>query len=65
MKVGQVSGIVRTQFGLHLIKVTNRAEGKEEPASTVEKVARNALAAALINRITEMGMDSCPIVITK
>lgn len=64
MKVDEVSGIVRTQFGLHLIKVTGRTPGKESDPQA-EDNAKKALMALVLNKIIEQSLTSTPVVITR
>ena len=65
LKPGQLSDIVRTQFGFHLIKVTNRTEGKARPDADAEKVAEAALKSQVESEVIGLGLDACPIVIEK
>ena len=64
MKVDQVSGIVRTQFGLHLIKVTGRTPGKENDPQADDN-AKKALMAVVLNKIIEQSLTTTPVVITR
>lgn len=64
MKVGEISKVVRTQFGLHLIKVTGRTDGKE-PDAKAEQIAKQAMMALLLNKIIEQGTTTLPITVTK
>jgi peptidyl-prolyl cis-trans isomerase C len=66
MKVGQISGIVRTHFGYHLIHVTARTEGADKPTdekktATALAVLRAAAHAELISKATQ----ACPVTIEK
>jgi parvulin-like peptidyl-prolyl isomerase len=65
MKVGQTSGIIRTQFGFHLIQVTKRTDGTEKPGEDASEVARNSLLAQLQNQVFDQAMTTCLIVISK
>jgi parvulin-like peptidyl-prolyl isomerase len=44
MKVGEVSEIVETEFGMHLIKVTNRFEGSPSSFQAVRETVRETYA---------------------
>jgi len=63
MKVGEVSGVVRTQFGFHLIKVTGRTDSKDPVGPKAEDLAERALLAELQNRVFDQALTTCPIVI--
>ena len=65
MKVGETSGVVRTQFGFHLIKVTGRTEGKEQPGTTAQDLARAALMSGVENAMFDQALTTCPIVINE
>ena len=65
MKVGEMSGVVRTQFGFHLIQVTKRTEGKAAPGTGAHQLAEKILLAQLQNRILAQALTTCPIVINK
>jgi len=62
MKVGEVSGVVRTRFGFHLIKVTGRAEGKQEPTAQAREMAGAALVSKLQFEVYAQALTTCPIV---
>ena len=64
MKIGEVSGVVRTQFGFHIIKVTKRTDGEAAPGPEARKTAERALMAQLQNRIFDQALTTCPIVMT-
>ena len=63
MKIGEVSGVVRTQFGFHIITVTKRTEGTGKPGDDVEKTAQSVLLAELQNRVFDQALTTCPIMI--
>ena len=65
MKVGETSGVVRTQFGFHLIKTTKRTPGTSPAGADASKVAQRILMAGLQNRIFDQALTTCPIVIHK
>jgi len=65
MKVGQVSGVVRTRFGFHLIKVTSREDGDKKPSPAAEKIAANVLMAQLFAKIMSESAARNPVVIIK
>ena len=44
MKVGEISGIVSTEFGMHLIMVTNRSEGPPSSFQAVRETVRETYA---------------------
>ncbi len=43
LKVGEVSDVVETQFGYHIIKVTERKEGKTTPLAEIEEEVREVV----------------------
>ena len=62
-KLGDISPIVRTPYGFHVIKVNKRTAGAEAPSEKASETAQNALQHELVGKILEFGMNSCPIVI--
>ena len=64
MKVGDTSGIVRTQFGFHIIKVTKRTDASEKPGAESEETAKNCMIASLQGEVFNQALTTCPIVIT-
>jgi len=65
MKIGDVSGVVRTQFGFHLIKLTGKTVGSDKPGPLTDRIATVCLAAKLQNIIANQALSTCPIVIPK
>ena len=64
-KVGDVTDVIRSQFGFHIIKVTGRTEGKEAPDENATKFAKAALASKIESAIYAMAMKDCPIEVNK
>ena len=65
MKVGQVSDIVETQFGFHLIKVTKRTPGTSKPGKNAQRVARNILLENFRAKIMAEARKNNPVTIEK
>ncbi len=65
MKIGDTSGIVRTQFGFHIIKVTKRTDAAEKPGPEAEETAKNCMIASLQGEVFNQALTTCPIVITE
>jgi peptidyl-prolyl cis-trans isomerase C len=63
MKVGETSGIIRTQFGFHIIKVTKRTDAKDKPGAESEETAKNCMIASLQGEVFNQALTTCPIVI--
>jgi len=63
--VGRMTEIVRTQFGFHLIKVTGRVDGKQPPGAGAEKIAAKILFSRFQNRVLDLALTACPIIIYK
>jgi len=64
-KVGDVTDIVRTKFGFHLIHVTARSEGTGKPGPQVRALAKRLLLAELQNRIFDQALTTVPIVVSE
>lgn len=64
-KVSDVSDIVRTEFGFHLIRVTARSEGTGKPNPRARDQAKRLLLAELQNRIFDQSLTTVPIVVFK
>ncbi len=65
IKVGDISPIVRTRFGFHVIQVTKRTEGTAKPSENAERTALNCLSSLLQNEIFDQALRNCPIVLYK
>lgn len=61
---GTLTGVVRTRFGFHLIKVGEKKEGKEAPKPEARTVAKGAIQAGIENQILDQAMTACPITVT-
>ena len=55
-KKGELTGIVRSKFGFHLIKVTDRKDGKDQPAPEAQELAKQVLQNRVENRIIDMAL---------
>lgn len=64
-KVGDVTDIVRTEHGFHLIQVTARSEGTSEPGPQARAQAARLLLTELQNRIFDQALTTVPIVTYK
>lgn len=60
-KTGELTPVVRTKFGYHLIKVTDRKPGTEKVDETAQDKARQLLSAILQEDV--MNQKDCPVVI--
>ena len=65
MKVGELSPVVRTRFGFHLIKVTKNTPGTDAATPRATMVAEQALGSVLQNEVFAQALTTCPIVIAK
>ena len=63
MKEGEMSGIVETNFGFHLIKVTDRRKGTGVPGREAEIIAGRILTSRLHESILRKSMKKHPVVI--
>ncbi|MCY2925491.1 MAG: peptidylprolyl isomerase [Planctomycetota bacterium] len=60
---GTLTGVIRTRFGFHLIKVGEKKESKDAPKNEPRAVAKAAIQADIENQILDQAMTSCPITI--
>lgn len=65
MKVDQVSGIVRSTFGYHLIKTTGRAEGNGKVGQNAQSTATKVLTGLKIEEIMTKATKISPVTIAK
>ncbi|MBI5724010.1 MAG: peptidylprolyl isomerase [Planctomycetes bacterium] len=63
-KPGQVSPVLRSEFGFHIIKVAAKTEGNETaPAQLQQRIAGNALVAELLGAMMEKTINAWTITI--
>jgi len=63
MKVGDTSGVIRTQYGFHVIRVTKRTDGTGKPGPESAKTAKNCMFSLLQSEMFDQALATCPIVI--
>jgi peptidyl-prolyl cis-trans isomerase C len=61
MEVGQVSGVVPSRFGYHLLRVTGRTKGSGEAAEDAVGIAANVLLSKLNTRILRQAARKYPV----
>ena len=61
LKAGEISGVVETEFGYHLIKISERTDGDGKPGPNAEAVARNLLMRQLQSRILRESIAENPV----
>ena len=64
-KVGEVSGVVHTRFGFHIIKVTGLTEGKDKPDESTDAAAKSGVVAELQAQLFDLPMGTVKVVINK
>ncbi len=65
MKIGDISGVVETQFGYHVITVTKRIKGTGKPGAIAPQVAKGTLMANYQNKIITNARTINPVSIIK
>ena len=65
MKVGDTSGVVRTQYGFHVIRVTKRTDGTGKPGPESADTAKNCMFSLLQSEMFDQALAACPIVINE
>jgi len=65
MKVGDVSGIVETQFGFHIITVTKCTAGTGKPKPNAQQIARQTLLGNFRDKVVAEARKNNPITIVK
>lgn len=63
MKAGQVSGVVQSPFGMHLIKVTKRTEGSGKAGEKAAAAAENLLKYQLQQKILSEARKTNPVTV--
>jgi parvulin-like peptidyl-prolyl isomerase len=62
-KKGDVTPVVRSKYGFHLIKVTDRKDGKDQPSPEAQAIAQSSLQLRVLDTIMNMALADCKIVI--
>lgn len=62
---GSLTGVVRTRFGFHLIKVGEKKEAKEAPKPEARDIARGVIQSGIENQILDQALTTCPITINE
>ncbi len=62
-KKGDITSVVRSKFGFHLIKVTDRKDGKDQPSPDAAMIARGSLQNNVVDKIMNLALTDCKIVI--
>jgi parvulin-like peptidyl-prolyl isomerase len=65
MKVGDVSGIVETQFGFHIIKVTKQTAGSGKVGPNAQQIAKQTLLGNFRDKIVAEARKSNPVTIVQ
>jgi parvulin-like peptidyl-prolyl isomerase len=60
-KVGELTPVVHTQFGFHLIKVTGLTEGKDKPGEDADKAAKEGIVAEIFANILDLPMTTVTV----
>jgi len=63
MEKGEVSGVFRTSFGFHIIKLTERGKESGKPDPAAKMAAKNCLISMLEGRLFDQALTTLPIVI--
>ena len=61
LKVGEVSEPVKTQFGYHVIKVTNRTEAAPKSFEDVQEDIRRALTSEYVESLLQKLQDGAKV----
>jgi peptidyl-prolyl cis-trans isomerase C len=61
LKTGEISSLVRTQYGFHIIKVTGRTEGAAQPSPESVEMARRAIVTQIEDDVRAQTLTTCPI----
>jgi peptidyl-prolyl cis-trans isomerase C len=60
-KVDELVGPVRSQFGFHLIKTTQRTDGSAEPSPQAKETAKNTIMSLLQNDVLNQVLSEVPV----